>query len=115
MYNGGEARNSISFTDQRTTRTAGKGGVCQGAATERLGKQAGDGFRRALCTRWGPLDFITIDPHDDSHVQRILTVRTFDICKVSYSLKCTWKPKINSRGAFATLHTHGQGSKNLCA
>lgn len=88
--------------------------MCQAAATEKFGKQGQDRSWRALHTTWGPLDFITIDPHDDPHRQSILIIDTFGMCKFSYSPKFTCNPKINSCSAVVVIHTHVQSSKK-CA
>lgn len=53
-------------------------------AQKGLEKQTEDRTWRALHTRWGPLDVITIDPHDKSQVQSVIIIYTFDICKLSY-------------------------------
>lgn len=73
-----------------------------------LEKQAEVRTWRALHTRWGPLDFITIDPHDESQAQSVIIIHTFDICKFSYSLKLICNTQINTCSAFSVTHRHVQ-------
>ena len=77
-----------------------------------LEKQAGNRSWRALHTRWSLLDFITIDPHDDSQIQLILIIHILDICKFSYSLFIC-NSKINSYSAFMVVLRYAQSSEKI--
>lgn len=87
-------------------------GTCQRAAAGSAEKQARDMSSRVLHSRWGPLDFITINPHNDSEVQSILIIHRFYICKLSYSLKAICNPK-SILAAFSLSFTHMHRAANM--
>lgn len=104
-------KQETAFHDQRTARMTGKLGVCQTASTERTGKAD---RRQNLHTKWGPLDVITIDPHDKSQAQSVTIIYTFDTCKLSF-LKFICNTRNNTCSASSVTHRPAEQQTFLCA
>lgn len=81
-------------------------------------KRTGKADRRQnvenLHTRWGPLDVITIDPHDKPLIDPVIIIYTFDICKLSYFLKFICNTQNNTCRTFSVTHRPAEQQIFLC-